>query len=326
MSIREGDRVEFTRTTVGRHLLLGGDNLDLTLSWLAESKLGKTLSLRQRSALRRQCSAAKERAFRRRPPERRDHGIGARFIPHRRHAEDSHHPRRGTRTRPRRISSALQADRQAAAGKAKRLSRAWAALRLRSCHHAAPRRVLAEFTRRGARHRRHPIQRRLLHPASLSRARARRRRALVRPQPAGVRKSGSRSRRCHRRRLLFLCPLNRKRRAGSRRFASRLLPRPAGCQPASRSVCLVPRGAEEGQEIGSTKPNSSFWRNSSSRSVCTVRFSRTEDKPGDDCRLPRTCRHDRRCRRAPPCTPRSRGDSFRKGRRTAHSGHAWSLA
>ena len=57
---REGDRVQFTRTTVGRHLLLGGDNLDLTLSWLAESKIGKTLSLRQRSALRRQCSAAKE--------------------------------------------------------------------------------------------------------------------------------------------------------------------------------------------------------------------------------------------------------------------------
>ncbi len=57
---RQGDRVEFTRTTVGRHLLLGGDNLDLTISWLAESKIGKTLSLRQRSALRRQCSAAKE--------------------------------------------------------------------------------------------------------------------------------------------------------------------------------------------------------------------------------------------------------------------------
>ena len=58
---REGDRVQFTRTTVGRHLLLGGDNLDLTISWLAESKLGKTLSLRQRSGLRRQCSSAKEK-------------------------------------------------------------------------------------------------------------------------------------------------------------------------------------------------------------------------------------------------------------------------
>src|SRR5688572_29510776 len=58
---REGDRVEFTRTAVGRHLLLGGDNLDLTLTWLVESKLKVPLSLRQRSGLRRQCAAAKER-------------------------------------------------------------------------------------------------------------------------------------------------------------------------------------------------------------------------------------------------------------------------
>jgi hypothetical protein len=58
---REGDRVTFTRTAVGRHLLLGGDNLDLTLAWLVESKLNTQLSLRQRSALRRQCSAAKEK-------------------------------------------------------------------------------------------------------------------------------------------------------------------------------------------------------------------------------------------------------------------------
>ncbi|MBE0659381.1 MAG: Hsp70 family protein [Bryobacteraceae bacterium] len=58
---RKDDRVEFTRTAVGKHLLLGGDNLDLTLSWLVESKLNTKLSLRQRSALRRQCSAAKER-------------------------------------------------------------------------------------------------------------------------------------------------------------------------------------------------------------------------------------------------------------------------
>ncbi|HVX65342.1 MAG TPA: Hsp70 family protein, partial [Bryobacteraceae bacterium] len=58
---REGDRIEFTRTAVGRHLLLGGDNLDLTLAWLVESKLGSQLSLRQRNAVRRQCTAAKER-------------------------------------------------------------------------------------------------------------------------------------------------------------------------------------------------------------------------------------------------------------------------
>ena len=58
---REGDRIEFTRTAVGKHLLLGGDNLDLTLTWLVESKLGKQLSIRQRSGLRRQCASAKER-------------------------------------------------------------------------------------------------------------------------------------------------------------------------------------------------------------------------------------------------------------------------
>src|SRR5208282_2905875 len=34
---RDGDRIDFTRTAVGRHLLLGGDNLDLTLAWLVES-------------------------------------------------------------------------------------------------------------------------------------------------------------------------------------------------------------------------------------------------------------------------------------------------
>ncbi len=58
---REGDLVNFTRTAVGKHLLLGGDNLDLTLAWLVETKLGTPLSIRQRSGLRRQCSAAKER-------------------------------------------------------------------------------------------------------------------------------------------------------------------------------------------------------------------------------------------------------------------------
>ena len=58
---RDGDRIDFTRTAVGRHLLLGGDNLDLTLAWLVEAKLGRQLSIRQRSGLRRQCASAKER-------------------------------------------------------------------------------------------------------------------------------------------------------------------------------------------------------------------------------------------------------------------------
>src|ERR1700684_480836 len=58
---RASDRIDFTRTAVGKHLLLGGDNLDLTLTWLVEAKLGKSLSIRQRSGLRRQCASAKER-------------------------------------------------------------------------------------------------------------------------------------------------------------------------------------------------------------------------------------------------------------------------
>src|SRR6266852_4832469 len=56
-----GGTSDFTRTAVGKHLLLGGDNLDLTLAWLVESKIGAQLSIRQRSGLRRQCSAAKEK-------------------------------------------------------------------------------------------------------------------------------------------------------------------------------------------------------------------------------------------------------------------------
>src|SRR3984885_12935027 len=46
---RDGDRIEFTRTAVGKHLLLGGDNLDLTLAWLVEAKLNTQLSIRQRT-------------------------------------------------------------------------------------------------------------------------------------------------------------------------------------------------------------------------------------------------------------------------------------
>ena len=55
----------FERVAVGEHLLLGGDNVDLALAALVEAKLGGSidgsLRLPQRHALRRQCSAAKER-------------------------------------------------------------------------------------------------------------------------------------------------------------------------------------------------------------------------------------------------------------------------
>ena len=58
---REGEELAFERVAIGEHLLLGGDNLDLALAALVEERLGSRLSLTQRLALRRQCTAAKER-------------------------------------------------------------------------------------------------------------------------------------------------------------------------------------------------------------------------------------------------------------------------
>jgi hypothetical protein len=53
--------LEFERTAIGEHLLLGGDNLDSALARHLEVKLGNIqLTLRQRYALRRACCAAKE--------------------------------------------------------------------------------------------------------------------------------------------------------------------------------------------------------------------------------------------------------------------------
>src|SRR5215471_4867437 len=57
----QGESVEFERTAIGEHLLLGGENLDLALALRIEQKLSAKLSLRQRHALRVKCAAAKER-------------------------------------------------------------------------------------------------------------------------------------------------------------------------------------------------------------------------------------------------------------------------
>ena len=54
--------LQFERTAIGEHLLLGGDNLDFALARRVEEKLKDIkLTLRQRYALRRACCAAKER-------------------------------------------------------------------------------------------------------------------------------------------------------------------------------------------------------------------------------------------------------------------------
>ena len=57
----EDEELAFERVAIGDHLLLGGDNLDLALATLVEERFGSRLSLSQRLALRRQCTAAKER-------------------------------------------------------------------------------------------------------------------------------------------------------------------------------------------------------------------------------------------------------------------------
>ena len=58
---RVNGQLEFERTAIGEHLLLGGDNLDSALAHHVEEKLGDIkLALRQRYALRRACCAAKE--------------------------------------------------------------------------------------------------------------------------------------------------------------------------------------------------------------------------------------------------------------------------
>ncbi len=59
---RVNGELDFERTAIGEHLLLGGDNLDFALARRVEEKLKEIkLTLRQRYALRRVCCAAKER-------------------------------------------------------------------------------------------------------------------------------------------------------------------------------------------------------------------------------------------------------------------------
>ena len=56
------NELQFERTAIGEHLLLGGDNLDFALARHVEKKLkGVKLTLRQRYSLRRTCCASKER-------------------------------------------------------------------------------------------------------------------------------------------------------------------------------------------------------------------------------------------------------------------------
>jgi molecular chaperone DnaK (HSP70) len=72
----QAGQIILERIAIGEHLLLGGDNVDVALAALAESKLvaaapgGRRLDAVQRQALRRQCSTAKEQLLGDDAPER----------------------------------------------------------------------------------------------------------------------------------------------------------------------------------------------------------------------------------------------------------------
>lgn len=79
------DKVQFHRVAVGDHLILGGDNFDLTLAHHVEKKLmgDRKLEPRQWSVLVRTCRAAKESLLGPKPPERMTltlPGAGSRLI------------------------------------------------------------------------------------------------------------------------------------------------------------------------------------------------------------------------------------------------------
>ena len=60
--VRGGERPELERVAVGEHLMLGGDNMDLALAALVESRLGERARLdgRRWQALRQSCRMARE--------------------------------------------------------------------------------------------------------------------------------------------------------------------------------------------------------------------------------------------------------------------------
>src|SRR5206468_8547539 len=73
--LTESGTPAFERIAVGDHLLLGGDNVDLALATIVERRMVESrpdlrLAITQRSALRRPCSAAKERMLGASPPDR----------------------------------------------------------------------------------------------------------------------------------------------------------------------------------------------------------------------------------------------------------------
>ena len=74
-AIEEATGPGFERVAVGDHLMLGGDNMDLTLAHLVEGRLGQRLSVDQWTSLRAQSRSSKERLLGDNPPANMPIGI-----------------------------------------------------------------------------------------------------------------------------------------------------------------------------------------------------------------------------------------------------------
>ena len=177
---RQGDRVEFTRTAVGKHLLLGGDNLDLTLGLAGRSE---TRHAAFHPAAQRSAPPVRGRQREACSPIRIIKSVeitvlGARIVADRRNSQNRDHARRGAGADARRFPAVLRSRRKAQRRKAQPVPRARPALRFRSRHHAPPGRISQQQRECAAR--RDAVQRRLLHPRDLPAARRRCHRALVR--------------------------------------------------------------------------------------------------------------------------------------------------
>ena len=134
--------------------------------------------------------------------------------------------------------------------------------------------------------RRDSLQRRVLHSRNSPPARRRCIGALVRPPSRNLRKSrpGPGGRR--RRRVLFLRPRDRRGPPGPRRIAARLFHRPGRRERRLRTLCLVPRGAEEGSTLELDPGNLQLVTNKPVSFRLYSSRMRTEDHPGDVVEFP----------------------------------------
>ena len=236
----------FTRVGVGNHLMLGGDNMDLALARLVESRLTsrhaavrrepvaarRALPCREGAAARRRCARIRQRhAARRGQQARRRRALG------RADATGSRADRR------RRVLSAGRSRRVAA--RARRDRRIRAALCERRGRHAARRRVPESSCGRPAA--RHAAAQRRRVPRGALAGRLAQTLGAWRGAPLDVLHNAHPDVAVARARWL------RARRACAahrRRFRAQLFPRARRWRRRrARGVCLLPRGTEEGHEI-----------------------------------------------------------------------------